>query len=93
MHEAGVPLVQMIEALGLDDEMSDRIREIVSRLPSDVVTGIRQATIAALDSGGAAMPLDCSVTLAQLADGTPVSVDVPADASTPTIRIRPESAN
>jgi hypothetical protein len=32
MHADGYPLVQMVEALGLDDEMSDRIRQILESL-------------------------------------------------------------
>jgi hypothetical protein len=89
MHQAGAPLLQMIEALGLDDEMSTRVRDIVAQLPPQVIAGIRQATVTMLDGGGAALPLDCSVTQAQLDAGTPVTVEVPIEGGAATIRIRP----
>jgi hypothetical protein len=88
MHADGYALVQMVEALGLDDEMSDRIRQIVEELPQSVVDGIREATLAMLDTSQFAMPLDCGVTDAQIASGVPVEVDIAPDNGTPTIRIR-----
>ena len=92
MHqEDGVPLVQMVEALGLDDDMSDRIREIVEQLPPDVVAGIRQATLTMLDADQDQLPVDCSVTQDELASGTPVTVDVVATQGPATIRVRSDS--
>ena len=89
MHAAGAPLLQMVEALGLDDEMTTRVRIIVAELPPQVIAGIRDATVVMLDAGGVNLPLDCSVSQAQLDGGTPVSVDVQPENGVPTIRIRP----
>ncbi|MDP9332384.1 MAG: hypothetical protein M3Q30_03595 [Actinomycetota bacterium] len=88
MHADGYALVQMVEALGLDDDMSDRIRQIVEELPPVVVDGIREATLAMLERSQFAMPLDCSVTAGQIASGVPVAVDVSQENGTPTIRVR-----
>jgi hypothetical protein len=92
MHEAGAPLVQMVEALGLDDDMTTRVRVIVAELSPPVVAGIRQATVAMLDAGGGNLPIDCTVTVAQLDDGIPVTVDVQPEAGVQTIRVRPTGA-
>lgn len=91
MHADGYALVQMVEALGLDDEMSDRIRQIVDELPQSAVDGIREATVAMLETSQFALPLDCSVTEAQIASGAPVEVDVSQESGTPTIRVRQRS--
>ena len=93
MHEAGAPLLQMVEALGLDDEMTTRVRIIVGELPPQVIAGIRDATVAMLDAGGANLPLDCSVTQSELDAGTPVTVDVVPEAGAARIRVRPSTAN
>jgi hypothetical protein len=92
MHRADTPLLQMVDALGLDDDMSARIRDIVAGLSPDVVTGIRDATVALLDGGGAVLPVDCSVSPAQLDGGTPVTVDVTDEGGTATIRVRPTAS-
>jgi hypothetical protein len=89
MHEAGYPLVDMVEALGLDEEMTQRIRQILVDLPDEVVAGIRQATLEMLDSGNFVMPLACQVTDAELDAGVPVAVDVAPDKGVDTIHIRP----
>ncbi len=89
MHVNGYPLVDMVDALGLEDDMTKRIRQIVEELPPDVVRGIRAATIEMLDSRDYEMPLDCSVTDAQLDRGVPVDVDVVPDAGGRTIHVRP----
>jgi len=44
MHAGGYPLVQMVEALGLDDEMSDRIRQILDELPPDFAGSVKSLT-------------------------------------------------
>jgi hypothetical protein len=93
MHEAGAPLLEMVDALGLDDEMTTRVRIIVGELAPHVVAGIRDATVAVLDTGGVNLPLDCSVTQAQLDDGLPVTVDVVPEAGVQTIRIRPTASS
>jgi hypothetical protein len=89
MHSAGDSLVSMVEALGLP--MDDRVRQILEGLSPDVVAGIRQATLAALEAGGSALPLDCVVTEAQLGGAQAVDVDVPDVSGTRTIRVRPAS--
>jgi hypothetical protein len=87
MHAEGYPLVQMVEALGLDDDMSARIRQILESLPDDVVAGIRTATLAMLDSGDYTLPVICTVPAADL--DQPVAVGVSPENGTPTIHVRP----
>ena len=87
MHAEGYPLVRMVEALGLDDDMSARIREILESLPDDVVAGIRAATLAMLDSGEYGLPVICTVPAADL--DKPVTVEVSPEKGTPTIHVRP----
>ena len=92
MHEAGYPLVDMVEALGLEEEMTQRIRQILLDLPDEVVAGIRQATLEMLDSGNFVMPLECLVTDAELDAGVPVEVDVAPEQGVETIHIRPAAS-
>ena len=40
MHASQMPLVEMVDALGLSGEMSGAIRTIVTNLPPDVVAEI-----------------------------------------------------
>ena len=87
MHAEGYSLVRMVEALGLDDDMSARIREILESLPDDVVAGIRTATLAMLDRGDSALPVICTVPKAGL--DQPVAVEVSPENGTPTIHVRP----
>jgi len=89
MHAEGYPLVDMVEALGLEDDMTKRIRQILQDLPADVVDGIRKATIEMLDSSNYVMPLDCTVTDAELSEGIPVDVEVLPEDGTETIHVRP----
>ncbi len=89
MHAEGYPLVDMVEALGLEEDMTARIRQILETLPADVTDGIRKATIAMLDSADYVMPLDCTVTDAELNDGVPVDVEVLPEQGKPTIHVRP----
>jgi hypothetical protein len=49
MHHERYPLVKMVEALGLDDDVSPAIREMLEQLSPDVVDSIRTATLAMLD--------------------------------------------
>jgi len=90
MHAAGDSLVSMVSALGLP--LDDRIRRILEGLSPDVVAGIRQATLAALEAGGSGLPLSCVVTEDQLNAGQGVDVDVPDLNGTRTIRVRPASS-
>jgi hypothetical protein len=89
MHAEGYPLVKMVEALGLDDELTDPIRQILENLDPTVVAGIRQATLEMLDSKNFMMPLDCTVTDAELGAGIPVEVEVLPESNKPTIHVRP----
>ncbi len=89
MHAEGYPLVKMVEALGLEEDMTKRIREILDQLPADVVDGIRKATIEMLDSTEYEMPLDCTVTDAELEEGIPVDVEVLPEDGIDTIHVRP----
>ena len=93
MHAAGYPLTDMVEALGLEEEMTTRIREILNNLPPDVVAGIRDATLKMLDSGNYVMPLECSVTDPQLDAGIPVGVEVGPVQGTETIHVRPMTSS
>jgi hypothetical protein len=86
MHAEGYPLVQMVGALGLDDDMSDRIRQILEGLPDDAIAGIRTATLAMLDSDDYQMPVVCTVPASDL--GKPVSVEVSPEKGVPTIHVR-----
>ncbi len=87
MHAEGYPLVRIVEALGLDDDMNDRIRGILESLPDDVVAGIRTAVVAMLDSTDHTLPVVCTV------DGDqPVSVEVSPEKGKPTIHVRPAKA-
>jgi hypothetical protein len=90
MHLEGRPLVDMVEALGLDGDMSARIRQILEGLPPDAVAGIRAATLAMLDSTNHVMPVICTVPEADL--GLPVAVEVSPEQGTPTIHVRPATA-
>ncbi len=89
MHAAGYPLVDMVEALGLEDDLTQRIRQILLDLPADVVAGIRKATLEMLDSGNFVMPLECSVTDSELDQGTPVNIQVAPVKGIETIRVQP----
>ena len=89
MHAEGYPLVKMVEALGLEDDMTARIREILEQLPDEVVGEIRKATLEMLDSADYVMPLDCTVTDAELQEGIPVDVEVLPEDGKETIHVRP----
>jgi hypothetical protein len=87
MHAADTPLLDMVDALGLSDDMTPETRAVIQGLSPDVVAGIRQATLEALDGGRTKMPIDCGITDAELASG--VDVDVVQSAAGPTIHVRP----
>jgi ABC-type uncharacterized transport system substrate-binding protein len=84
MHAEGYPLIQIVEALGLNDEMNDRVRGILEALPDDVVAGIRTAVVAMLDSTDHTLPVVCTAGSDQ-----PVSVSVAPENGKPTILVRP----
>jgi hypothetical protein len=91
MHAQGYPLTKMVEDLGLEDDMTARIREILETLPPETVDEIRSATLEMLDSKSYVLPLDCTVTDAELDAGIPVDVEVDIEKDTKTIHVRPAS--
>jgi len=93
MHADGTPLIQMVDALGLKGDLTDPIRKILENLTPELVAEIRQATIDMLDSSDYAMPLDCTVTEAELDAGIPVEVEVLPEKDVETIHVRPATAS
>jgi hypothetical protein len=91
MHENKVPLVQIVENLGLDGDMSPQVRQILEDLDPAVVDGIRQAMIDMLDRQDQTMPLACTVTQQQLDAGTPVVVQVVTTDNKRTVQATPSS--
>jgi len=89
MHAQNYPLVSMVEALGLDDDLTAPIRQILEGLTPDVVEGIRAATLAMLDTTTYQMPLRCTVTDAQLNAGVAVDVSVGLADGAQTIQVQP----
>jgi hypothetical protein len=92
MHAEGYPLLKMVEALGLEDDVSARIRQIVADLPPGVVAEIRQATLAMLDRDEQVMPLTCGLSSAELENGRLIDVDVTSVDGKPTIRVRAQAS-
>jgi hypothetical protein len=86
MHAEGYPLVQMVGALGLDDDMSDRVRTILEAMSDEEVAAIRAAVLTMLDSSDYTMPVVCTVAATDL--DKPVSIEVAQDKGTPTIHVR-----
>ena len=91
MHAEGYPLLKMVDALGLEDDMSARIRQIVADLPPEVVAEIRHATLAMLDRDEQVMPLNCGLSSVELENGKPIAVDVTPVDGKPTIRVRAQA--
>ena len=89
MHAASVPLLDMVDQLGLTNTMSDQVRSVVEQLSSSDVEAIRQATLEMLDRDEDQMPVDCNLSQPDIDSGQPVSVSViPNDAGQPTITVR-----
>jgi hypothetical protein len=86
MHAEGYPLVQMVSALGLDDDMNDRVRRILESMSDEEVAGIRAAVLTMLDSDKHKMPVVCTVAPTDM--DKPVSVEVSPEEGTPTIHVR-----
>jgi hypothetical protein len=87
MHTEGYPLVQMVEALGLDDDMSERVRQMLESLPDDAVAEIRAAVITMLDSEDFRMlPVVSTVAAADL--DLPILDEVPRVPGKPASHIR-----
>ncbi len=89
MHAANYPLVDMVDALGLEDDMTTEIRQLLEDLPADVVDGIRKATIEMLDSANYVMPLRCAITDSEIQNGVPIEVSVLPELGRHQIHIRP----
>jgi hypothetical protein len=83
------PLVKMVEALGLEDDLTEPIRRILEGLSADIVTAIRKAVLDMLDGTDYALPLDCNVTEAELEAGIAVDVEVIPEHEVQTIHVRP----
>ncbi len=90
MHAEGYPLVKMVDALGLEDDMTAQVRKILEDLSPEVVSKIRAAILVMLDSTEYEIPLNCTVTDAELDRGDPVHVEVEPEQGRPTIHVRPE---
>jgi len=61
MHDQKYSLIQMVETLQLDDELTPELRQIIQAIPEDVVEQIRQATLDMLERGGNyTMPVECA---------------------------------
>jgi hypothetical protein len=86
MHAEGYPLVDMVSALGLDDDLSDRVRRILESMSDDEVAAIRAAILTMLDGDDYTMPVVCTVAKSDL--DKPVSVSVTPEKGTPTIYVR-----
>jgi hypothetical protein len=91
MHAEGYPLVKIVEALGLEEDMTDRIRTILEGLPAKVVEDIRRATVEMLNSGVYEISVDCSLSGPEIEGGTPIDLDVESAAGREMIQIRPRT--
>ncbi len=87
MHAADTPLLDMVDALDLADEMSPEIRAVIQGLSPDVVASIRQAMLDMLDNDETVMPIECGMSDAELASG--VDVDVVQSRARLTVQVRP----
>jgi hypothetical protein len=90
MHAQSYPLVKMVEALGLEDDLTKDIRRVLEELPPDVIQGIRKATLQMLDgpSDQYAMPLECEVSYEQLEAGLPAHLEVKGNDGNLMIAVR-----
>ena len=93
MHENQTPLVDMVEQLGLTDQMTPPVRAVVEGLGAKEVAAIRQATIDMLDRAERdpaqnKMPVDCNLTQDAIDGGAPVAVSVASQNRVSTIVVR-----
>jgi hypothetical protein len=56
MHQQGYPLLKIVEALGLDDDVSPALRTALENLGPDDIAEIRRRTLEMLDRTEAARP-------------------------------------
>jgi len=87
MYDDGYSLLQMVEALGLDDDMSARVKSIIEQIPDAVVAQIRQLTLAVIGGNGNVLPLDCTLSAPEL-ETTDVAVSVQDVGGTQTIVVQ-----
>jgi hypothetical protein len=88
LHARQAPLTEMVEALGLEGEMSDAVREILAGLDAAQIDGIRKATLDMLDRAGTQMPLDCNLSKTEIDRGAPVTVAVVDEKGVDMIQVR-----
>jgi hypothetical protein len=88
LHARQAPLIEMVEALGLQGQMSDAVRKIVAGLGAAEVDGIRTATLEMLDRAGNQMPVDCNLSQTEIDGGAPVTVAVVDESGVETILVR-----
>lgn len=91
LHARQAPLIEMVEALGLEDQMSDAVRKIVAALGPVEVEGIRKATLEMLDRAGNQMPVNCNLSQSEIDGGAPVAVAVVDEGGVETILVRATS--
>jgi hypothetical protein len=89
MHADDMPLLEMVDALGLGGNLTPEIRGVLQDLSPDVVASIRQATLDALDNGRTQMPLACGISDADLESAADVNVEVAQTTVGPTILVLP----
>jgi hypothetical protein len=88
LHARQAPLIEMVEALGLQAQMSDAVRKIVAGLDAAQVDGIRKATLEMLDRAGNQMPVDCNLSQTEIDRGAPVTVAVVDEKGVDMIQVR-----
>jgi hypothetical protein len=88
MHRQKYSLVRMVTDLGLDDDLTDNLRQVIENLSPDVVEEIRATTLAMLDRREQELPLDCELTREEVDAGAPVTVAVTPAGSGGVIRVR-----
>lgn len=88
LHARQAPLIEMVEALNLEGEMSDAVRKIVAGLGPAEVQGIRKATLEMLDRAETQMPVNCNLSQTQIDGGAPVTVAVVDESGVETILVR-----
>lgn len=93
MHASQTPLVDMVERLGLAEQMSPHVRTVVEGLGAKEVAAIRQATIDMLDraesdQAESKLPVNCNLTQDAIDGGTAVAVAVESQNRVSTIVVR-----
>lgn len=88
MHRQKYPLVRMVTDLGLGDDLTDNLRQVIESLSPEVVEEIRATTLAMLDRREQQLPLDCELTKDEVDAGVPVTVAVTPTGDAGVIRVR-----